>query len=436
MSGCQGGEMAEIKEMYKKVVKDKFPETIKIDMGGQVLEYRKKVWSIYDADEKADVERGLRYGENPDQPAALYELINGNIVLGDVRFFDFDGGLVSKLTEKDQLQVGKHPGKINLTDVDNALNILKFLDHKPACSIMKHNNPCGAALGSTVAQAFDKAFWCDRIAAFGGAVVFNKTVDVETAKAMAPYYFEVVCAPEYEGGALDVLKKWKNLRILQIKEIEKLQKYKTTRIIDFKSLVDGGLIIQESQPFTVKGKDDLKPAQTNYKGETYKVKRRPTEKEIEGMLFGWYVESGVTSNSAIFVKDEATAAIGTGEQDRVGVVEIATFKAYSKFMDAQVFKKFGVPYAVFKLEAAKGERKLDDLKEIEELTIAEKGGLRNSVVVSDGFFPFRDGVDAAIKEGATGVVQPGGSERDFEVIQACNESGATMVFTGQRLFKH
>src|SRR5512147_3003043 len=115
-----------IKDMYKKVVKDTFPDTIKIDMGGQVLEYRKRVWSIYDADEKADVERGILYGENPDQPAALYELIHGNIVLGDVRFFDFDTGLVSKLTEKDQLQVGKHPGKINLTDVDNALNIMRF----------------------------------------------------------------------------------------------------------------------------------------------------------------------------------------------------------------------------------------------------------------------------------------------------------------------
>ncbi len=428
--------MAEIKEMYKKVVKDKFPETIRIDMGGQVLEYRKRVWNIYDADEKAEVERGLRYGENPDQPAALYELVNGNIVLGDVRFFDFDSGLVSKLTEKDQLQVGKHPGKINLTDVDNALNILRFLDKKPACAIMKHNNPCGAAYGSTQAEAFDKAFWCDRIAAFGGAVVMTRTVDVETAKALVPYYFEVICAPDFEGEAIDILKKWKNVRLLQIREIERLQKYKTTRIIDFKSLMDGGLIIQESQPFTIKGKEDLKPAQTTYKGEVYTVKRAPTEKELEDMLFGWYVESGVSSNSALFVKNEATVAIGTGEQDRVGVVEIATFKAYTKFMDGQVFKKFGVPLAVFRLEAERGQRKMEDLREIEEYTKAQKGGLLGSVVVSDGFFPFRDGVDAAIKEGATGIIQPGGSERDFETITACNEAGVTMVFAGQRLFKH
>ncbi len=428
--------MAGIKDMYKKVVQDRFPDTITIDMGGQILSYRKKVWSIYDAGEKAEVEQGLRYGENPDQPAALYELVNGNIALGDVRFFDFDSGLVSRITEGDQLQVGKHPGKINLTDVDNALNILRFLDAMPACTIMKHNNPCGAAYGATPAEAFEKAFWCDRIAAFGGAVVLTRAIDVETARAMAPYYFEVVCAPDYEGAALDILKKWKNLRILQIKEIERLRKYKTKRIIDFKSLMDGGLIIQESQPFTIKGKEDLKAAQTTYKGEVYKVKRAPTERELDDMLFGWYVESGVSSNSALFVKDGATVAIGTGEQDRVGVVEIAVFKAYTKFTDGQVFKKFGVPYAVFRLEAEKGLRRMGDLKEIEEYTKAQKGGLLGATVVSDGFFPFRDGVDAAIKEGASGVIQPGGSERDFEVIEACNEADVTMVFTGQRLFKH
>ncbi len=428
--------MAQIKDMYKKVVQDKFPETITIDMGGQTLSYRKKVWSIYDAGEKAEIEQGVRYGENPDQPAALYELVNGNIALGDVRFFDFDSGLVSRITEKDQLQVGKHPGKINLTDVDNALNILRFLDKSPACAIMKHNNPCGAAYGATPAEAFEKAFWCDRIAAFGGAVVLTRALDVETARLISQYYFEVVCAPDYDGAALDILKKWKNLRILQIKEIERLQKYKTKRIIDFKSLMDGGLIIQESQPFTIKGKEDLKAAQTTYKGEVYKVKRAPTEKELDDMLFGWYVESGVSSNSALFVKDGATVAIGTGEQDRVGVVEIAVFKAYTKFTDGQVFKKFGVPYAVFRLEAEKGQRRMDDLREIEEYVKAQKGGLLGSTVVSDGFFPFRDGVDAAIREGATGVIQPGGSERDFEVIEACNEAGVTMVFAGQRLFKH
>lgn len=428
--------MGDIKGMYKKIVKDRFPDSIKIDMGGQVLVYRKKVWNIYDADEKCEVERGLRYGENPDQAAAMYELINGNITLGDVRFFDVQGGLTSKITEKDMLQVGKHPGKINLTDVDNGLNILKFLDKRPACSILKHNNPCGAAYGSTTTEAFEKAFWCDRIAAFGGAIIFTKTVDVETAKAMVPYYFEVVCAPDFEGEAIDILRKWKNLRLLQIKEIERLHEYRFKRFIDIKSLMDGGLIVQESQPFKIRGKGDLRTAETVYKGVTYRIDRDPTEKELEDMLFGWYVESGMSSNSALFVKDGATVAIGTGEQDRVGVVEIAVFKAYTKFMDKEVYRKYGVPCAVFKLEAEKGLRKMEDLIEIEKYTRDQKAGLGGSVVVSDGFFPFRDGVDAAIRQGATGVIQPGGSERDYEVIQACNESKTAMVFTGQRSFKH
>jgi phosphoribosylaminoimidazolecarboxamide formyltransferase/IMP cyclohydrolase len=427
----------DIKGMYKKVVKDNFPDSIRIDMGGQVLVYKRRAWNIYDADEKVNVERGLRYGENPDQASVMYELVNGNITLGDVKFLDFEGrGLVSKIIETDMLQVGKHPGKINLTDVDNALNILKFLDRKPACAIMKHNNPCGAACGSTLGEAFEKAFWADRIAAFGGAVVLTRTLDVETAKAMVPYYFEVVCAPGFDGAAIDVLKKWKNLRILKIGEMARLQDYKYKRFIDIKCLMDGGLILQESQPFKIRSKEDLKPAEVVYKGETYSIKRPPTDKELDDMLFGWYVESGVSSNSALFVKDETTVAIGTGEQDRVGVVEIAVFKAYTKFMDKEVFKKFGVPYAVFRLEAEKGLRKMEDLKEIEEYTKAEKAGLKGSVIVSDGFFPFRDGVDAAIKEGTTGVIQPGGSERDFETITACNESGVAMVFAGQRLFKH
>ncbi len=428
--------MEDIKKMYKKIVKDNFPETIKIDMGGQVLTYKKKTWNIFDADEGCQVERGLRYGENPDQPAAMYELINGNIILGDVCFFDVKTKLTSAIKEEDMIQVGKHPGKINLTDLDNALNILKYLDKKPACAIMKHNNPSGVAYGSTSAEAFIKAFSSDRIAAFGGCVVFTKTLDEETAKEMVPYYFEVVCAPEFEGKAIDVLKKWKNLRLLQVKNMEGLHEYKFSRHIDIKSLIDGGIILQESQPFRIKSREDLKPAEAVYKGKTYKINRMPTEKEYNDMLFGWYVETGVSSNSVLFVKDEATVAIGTGEQDRVGVVEIAVFKAYKKFTDLEVFKRYGVPYAVFKLEAEKGLRKMEDLMAIEEYTRQQKAGLIGSVVVSDGFFPFRDGVDAAIKEGATAVIQPGGSERDYEVIEACNESDVAMVFTGQRLFKH
>jgi len=162
----------------------------------------------------------------------------------------------------------------------------------------------------------------------------------------------------------------------------------------------------------------------------------PTEREYEDMLFGWHVQQGVTSNSVIFVKDGVTVGIGTGEQDRVGVAEIAVFKAYTKHADALCFRRHGIPYKQFELEAARGKRDRAALDEIDEETRRAKGGLVGSIMVSDAFFPFRDGVDVGIKEGITGVVQPGGSERDYEVITACNESNVTMVFTGQRLFKH
>lgn len=429
--------MEDLKAMYRRILKDEFPETIKIDMDGEVLVYKKKVWKIYDQDEGSVVERGLRYGENPDQKAALYELINGNLLLGDVKFLDPERGLVSKIKEEDMIQAGKHPGKINLTDVDNALNILKFLDKKPACAIMKHNNPSGVAYGETAKEAFERAFFCDRIAAFGGCVVFTVPVDFEVAQAMAPYYFEVICAPEFEEGALELLKKWKNLRLLRIEEIKRLREYRFRRFIDFKSLMDGGLILQESQPFRIKGKEDLKIAEVNYKGKVFKIKREPTEKEYEDMLFGWYVESGVSSNSVLFVKDGATLSIGTGEQDRVGVVEIAIFKAKRKFIDVEIFKKYGISYYEFRLQVEKGSRKREELEEFERLAEKNRGGLEGSILVSDGFFPFRDGVDVAIREaGIRGVIQPGGSERDYEVIEACNEADVTMVFTGQRLFKH
>ena len=133
-----------------------------------------------------------------------------------------------------------------------------------------------------------------------------------------------------------------------------------------------------------------------------------------------------------------TVGIGTGEQDRVGVAEIAVFKAYTKYADAICFRKYGVPYKTFELEASQGKRDIAALGEVDAITKEEKGGLRGATMVSDAFFPFRDGVDAGIKEGITSIVQPGGSERDFEAIEACNGANprVTMVFTGQRAFRH
>jgi phosphoribosylaminoimidazolecarboxamide formyltransferase/IMP cyclohydrolase len=188
----------------------------------------------------------------------------------------------------------------------------------------------------------------------------------------------------------------------------------------------------------IRSKDDFLPARTVYKEKEYAIEREPTEKEYDDMLFGWNVEQGITSNSVIYVKDGVTVGIGTGEQDRVGVAEIAVFKAYTKFADALCFRKYGIPYKTFELEVAQGKRDHAALHEIDEESKQQKGGLIGSTMVSDAFFPFRDGVDVGVRERVTAIVQPGGSERDFESIQACNEADpqVTMVFTGQRAFKH
>ncbi|MDL1969623.1 MAG: IMP cyclohydrolase [Candidatus Desulfofervidaceae bacterium] len=424
--------MKDLKKIYKDVVSEHFPEEIKIVIGEQTLIYRKRIWDV------GGEKRGLRYGENPHQEAALYELVNGNLVLGDCHFVGADEGLVSALQETDFLQFGKHPSMINLTDLDRGLQILRYLMAKPAAVIMKHNNPSGVAYGNSLAEAFERAYFADRIAAFGGCVVVNRTLDKDTAGLISQYYVEVVAAPDYAPGVVDILKQRKNLRIIEIKRIDRLSEYAHKRWLDFKALMDGGLILQQSPYTKIKSKEDFYPAETTYKGDTYRIKRLPTEKELNDLLFGWYVEQGVTSNSVLFVKDEATVAIGTGEQDRVGVAEIAIYKAYTKYADALCFKKYGIPYKVLEMEIAEGKRPQAQKEEIDTLTQEARGGLKGAVMISDAFFPFRDGVDVAIKEGITAIAQPGGSIRDFESILACNEADppVAMVYTGERAFRH
>jgi phosphoribosylaminoimidazolecarboxamide formyltransferase/IMP cyclohydrolase len=237
---------------------------------------------------------------------------------------------------------------------------------------------------------------------------------------------------------MDILSKKKNLRIIKISAMENLSKYKSMRFVDFKSLIDGGIIVQQSPINIINSKSDLKIAETEYKGTKYAVERKPTENEYKDMLFGWNVEQGVTSNSVLYVKDETTVGIGTGEQDRVGVAEIAIFKAYQKYSDKLCFEKFKLPFKNLELAVSEGKESADKIKEIMNETKAAKGGLIGSAMVSDAFFPFRDGVDVAIKEGISAIVQPGGSVRDFESIEACNSADpkVTMVYTGQRAFKH
>lgn len=428
--------MSDLKKMYSTILGDTFPMDMTISFGEQTLVYRKKTWKITTA--SGTEERGLRYGENPDQEAALYELVNGHLELGACKFIEPGNGLVSAITAADMLQVGKHPGKINLTDVDNGLNIIKYLMERPAAVILKHNNPCGAAMDDTLAAALNRANRADRIAAFGGAVVMNRPVDLDTANLLVENYLEVVCAPEFEAGTLEVLARAKNLRIIRMDAIHRLAEFEQFRFVDFKSLIDGGIIVQQSAVNTIRSAADLRPAVTRYKGKDYTCERQPTPREIADMLFGWAVEHGVTSNSVIYVKDGCTVGIGTGEQDRVGVAEIAVHKAYSKYADILCFDIHRLSYAELALAVEKGERSQDELDAIDSRVTADRAGLPGSVMISDAFFPFRDGADVGIREGVSAILQAGGSLRDFASIQACNEADpqVAMMFTGQRSFKH
>ncbi len=413
----------DMKTAYRTIMDDHFPLRMEVSFVDgskrQTLFFEKASWRI------DGVEKGLRYGENPGQEAALYRLVNGNLILGDTETIQPGRYLASDV---ELLQSGKHPGKTNLTDADNALNILRYFHDRPTVVIVKHNNPCGVARAVSLETAYARAYMADRIAAFGGCIAVNRPLDKATAESVAAQYAEVVVAPEYEEGVLNILTGRKNLRVIRIRSIEQLQNFVNKRWVDFKSLIDGGIIAQWSFASRVLSKEDLLPAECTYQGKKYSIKRSPTDEEYRDMVFGWLVETGVTSNSVIYVKDEATVGIGTGEQDRVGVAEIARDKAYRKLADRYAFEIFGVPY-----KDLDGREKTDA---INRKVAAEKGGLIGSAMVSDAFFPFRDGVDVGIAEGVSAVIHPGGSLNDYQAIEACNQAGVTMVFTGQRCFKH
>jgi phosphoribosylaminoimidazolecarboxamide formyltransferase/IMP cyclohydrolase len=413
----------DLKKMYSTIVEDSFPANMEISFVDedkrQTLFYEKVTWVI------DGVQKGLRYGENPGQEAALFKLVNGNLMLGETETIQPGQYLASDV---ELLQSGKHPGKTNLTDADNSLNILRYFVDKPTAVIVKHNNPCGVAQADTRADAYNKANMADRVAAFGGCIALNRPVDKATAEAISSQYSEVVVAPEFEEGAMDIFSLKKNLRVIRIDNINRLQNFVGKRCVEFKSLIDGGFVAQWSFVPAARSKDDLILGECTYQGQTYKIDRAPTEKEYQDMLFGWLVESGITSNSVIYVKDLATVGIGTGEQDRVGVAEIARDKAYRKLADRYCFESFKTSYNDMKDAAA--------LSEIDQRVSEEKGGLVGSVMVSDAFFPFRDGIDVGIAEGVSAVIQPGGSTNDYQSIEACNAAGVTMMYTGQRSFKH
>ena len=432
--------MKDLKAAYKTIEADHFAPKMEISFitgdRRETLRYEKVTWNI------GVEEHCLRYGENPGQEAALYKLVNGNLVLGDVEMLQPGQYLAST---PELLQSGKHPGKTNVTDTDNALNILRYLTDKPCAVIVKHNNPCGVALGGTLAEAYYRANKADRLAAFGGAIALNRECDLETAKLIVENYAEVVVAPEFAPGVMDLFAAKKNLRVFRIRNMARLVDFVARPVIDFKSLIDGGIVAQTSFVAQARRPEDFMPAFCNRKitdkatgavsYKEYRIKRLPTEKEYADLVFGWLVEAGVTSNSVLYVKDGVTVGIGTGEQDRVGVAEIARDKAYTKHADWLAWEKFGKPFNDLRLVFGDedGARKQ---AEVMEQTRAEKGGLPGCAMVSDAFFPFRDGLEVGIREGITSVVQPGGAIRDWDVIDCANDANVAMVFTGQRSFRH
>jgi len=405
------------------MVEEHFPPRLEISLvderGRQTLVYEKVTWAV------EGERKGLRYGDNPSQPAALYRLANGNLTLGAVTSLLPGRWLAS---DAELVQSGKHPGKLNITDVDSGLAILRYFAATPCSVIVKHNNPCGVAKAATLAESYRRAFLADRVAAFGGAIVANREVDLETAEMIASSYAEVVAAPEFAPGVLNVFARWKNLRVMKIGNIERLAEYVGEPVLDMRSLVDGGLALQWSYSPAVRTVADFLPAEAQHEGRAYRMKRAPTPAELEDLLFGWLIESGVTSNSVIYVKGGVTAGIGTGEQDRVGVAEIARDKAYRKMADRLAWERQSKPYS----ELADPEARAA----IEADVRQARGGLAGSAMISDGFFPFRDGIEVGVREGVAAIAQPGGSLRDWDCIEACNEANVAMVFTGERAFRH
>ncbi len=272
---------------------------------------------------------------------------------------------------------GKELSFNNLLDLEAAWNIVKDFGQEKVAVIVKHNNPCGVGKGNTLLAAYQRALSCDPISAYGGIVATNFTIDEESAREMNRLFLELTIASAYTDGALKILKEKKNLRIIEL-PLPKLP----APDLDFKK-ISGGFLLQEK---------DIWRTMSELKVVT---KRKPTEAEMSAMIFAWIVCKNVKSNAIVYAVKDQTVGIGGGQTSRVDSSEIAVLKAQKHNLNT-----------------------------------------KGTVVASDAFFPFRDGVDAAAKAGATAIIQPGGSVRDEEVIQACNENNMAMVFTGIRHFKH
>ncbi|WP_099867029.1 bifunctional phosphoribosylaminoimidazolecarboxamide formyltransferase/IMP cyclohydrolase [Pararhizobium haloflavum] len=313
----------------------------------------------------------MRYGENPHQSAGFY-------ATGEQR-----NGVATAV-----LHQGKQLSYNNINDTDAAFELVsEFAPEKgAACAIIKHANPCGVAVGSSLADAYGKAYACDMTSAFGGIVAFNQPLDAAAAAEVVKIFTEVIIAPGASEEARAIVAAKKNLRLLTT---EGLADPKAPGL--FAKTVAGGILVQSRDNAAV---DDL-----DLKVVT---RRKPSEAELRDLRFAFQVAKHVKSNAIVYVKDGATVGVGAGQMSRVDSARIAARKA----QDAADARKLAAPLT------------------------------RGSVVASDAFFPFADGLVSAVEAGATAVIQPGGSMRDDEVISAADDAGIAMVFTGVRHFRH
>jgi phosphoribosylaminoimidazolecarboxamide formyltransferase/IMP cyclohydrolase len=308
----------------------------------------------------------LSYGENPHQRGALYTEV----------------GSRSHILSRVSKEHGKDLSFNNVLDLDSARNLLADLDG-PACVIVKHNNPCGAAEGESALDAYEKALACDPVSAYGGVIALNRPIDEALAERLHQNFVEVLIAPGYEGDAMSILQQKEAIRILE--DTEQRRRHGD---LDMKR-VRGGMLVQE-----------LDAVARDREGMTVETGGEPDERDWLDIAFAWKVCKHVRSNAIVLVKDRQTIGIGAGQMSRVDSVRLAIEKCRVAFGE-------------------EADARLD-----------------GCVVASDAFFPFADGPQAAVDAGARTVVQPGGSKRDDEVIAACEQGGVTMVFTGRRHFRH
>ncbi len=331
-----------------------------VENEGKMLEKGQRVFpTTFNAQFK--LQQTTRYGENSHQKGAFYV---SNSHTG------------ANISTAKQLQ-GKELSYNNIADTDAALECVKQFEDAPACVIVKHANPCGVAIGDNILDAYQRAFSTDPESSFGGIIAFNQELDENTAQTIVDKQFvEVIIAPKVTQGAIDAVSAKKNVRLLECGEFGK-----AVARLDYKR-VNGGLLVQDADL-------DL------YEKLEVVTKRKPTDQEMNDLLFAWKIAKFVKSNAIVYCKDNMTIGVGAGQMSRINSARIAGIKA-----------------------------------EHAELEVT------GSVMASDAFFPFRDGIDAAAEAGIVAVIQPGGSMRDDEVIAAADEAGMAMVMTGMRHFRH